>query len=119
MGFLLKAMKERFEAKKPKALQADIRMISGCDDHQTSADVSSVADFELPDPAGRAGGACTSTLLNVLYKDHADSSENLFFVDVLEKMREDLEARNFTQIPQVRVGELVAAQLSHQACCCS
>ena len=106
MGFLLKAMKERFEAKKPKALQADIRMISGCDDHQTSADVSSVADFELPDPAGRAGGACTSTLLNVLYKDHADSSE-------------DLEARNFTQIPQVRVGELVAAQLSHQACCCS
>jgi hypothetical protein len=28
---------------KPKILSADIVMISGCDDHQTSADVSNVA----------------------------------------------------------------------------
>ncbi len=59
MGFLGHALRERFERDKPDALQADIRMISGCEDSQTSADVSSVADFRLPDPAGRAGGACT------------------------------------------------------------
>jgi hypothetical protein len=28
---------------KPEILSADITMISGCDDHQTSADVSNVA----------------------------------------------------------------------------
>lgn len=38
MGFLARAIKEQFEAKKPPELKADIRMISGCDDHQTSAD---------------------------------------------------------------------------------
>ena len=39
-------------------------MISGCEDSQTSADVSNVSSFQLPDPKGRAGGACTSALLN-------------------------------------------------------
>lgn len=98
---------------------ADIRMISGCEDHQTSADgtfkgysrsplshtstVSSVAAFSLPNPCGRAGGACTSTLLNILYKDHQDTSEDLTFTDVMEQMRVNLKAKKFTQIPQVRM----------------
>ena len=42
-------------------------MISGCEDSQTSADVSNVNSFQLPDPKGRAGGACTSALLNGTY----------------------------------------------------
>ena len=48
-----------------QAIPAEIRMISGCKDAQTSADVSDVASFQLPDPAGRAGGALTSSLLKV------------------------------------------------------
>ena len=59
-----------------------------------------MGSFQLPDPAGRAGGACTSTLLNILYKDHHDTSEDLTFVEVLNQMRTDLKAKNFTQIPQ-------------------
>ena len=43
---------EEFEATKPDELRKDIRMISGCQDKQTSADVSNVASFQLPDPAG-------------------------------------------------------------------
>lgn len=101
MGFLKKAFREVFEDKKPKDLKADIRMISGCEDAQTSADVSNVADFCLPDPAGRAGGACTSTMLNILYKDHEDTRNDMSFVEVLTKMREDLQARGFSQIPQL------------------
>jgi hypothetical protein len=69
MGRFLDRIKQRaFEDKKPKKLKADIRMISGCEDTQTSADVSNVVrQFELPDPHGRAaGGACTSTLLKIL-----------------------------------------------------
>lgn len=32
MGFLRRKIRERFEARKPKPLQADIRMLSGCED---------------------------------------------------------------------------------------
>lgn len=42
-------------------------MISGCHDVQTSADVSNVDSFNLPDPSGRAGGACTSAILQGTY----------------------------------------------------
>ena len=51
------AAQRAFEENKPDALKNDVRMISGCDDHQTSADVSNVHSFQLPDPAGAAGGA--------------------------------------------------------------
>jgi len=37
-----------------KYIPADVRLISGCKDEQTSADVSNVDSFQLPDPAGRA-----------------------------------------------------------------
>ena len=43
---------EKYEATKPDELKKDIRMISGCQDKQTSADVSNVSSFKLPDPAG-------------------------------------------------------------------
>lgn len=82
-------------------------MISGCDDAQTSADVSNVSSFQLPDPAGRAGGACTSTLLNLLYADHHKIEEDLSFVEVLEKMRVKLEARGFSQIPQLTSSTII------------
>jgi len=76
-------------------------MISGCEDAQTSADVSNVASFKLPDPHGRAGGACTSTLLNVLYKDEQVPHDDLSFTQVLESMRQQLRAKGYTQIPQL------------------
>ena len=43
---------EEYENTKPDELKKDIRMISGCRDNQTSADVSNVSSFQLPDPAG-------------------------------------------------------------------
>lgn len=76
-------------------------MISGCQDAQTSADVSNVASFSLPDPAGRAGGACTSALLKVLYADHKKPDDDLSFQEVLMKMREILSEGSYTQIPQL------------------
>lgn len=33
------------------------RMISGCQDKQTSADVSNVSSFQLPDPAGTSAAS--------------------------------------------------------------
>lgn len=91
-----------FEDQKPDSMRnKDVRMISGCEDSQTSADVSNVADFCLPDPAGRAGGACTSTLLNILYKDDRVPEDTLSFTQVLEQMRSDLGSGGYSQIPQL------------------
>jgi hypothetical protein len=90
-----------FENDKPDSMRKDVRMISGCDDTQTSADVSNVNSFCLPDPAGRAGGACTSTLLNILYKDESVPDDTMSFTEVLEKMRTNLKDNGYSQIPQL------------------
>jgi hypothetical protein len=102
MGFLSRALKETFEQEKPQQLRGDIRMISGCLDSQTSADVSNVQSFQLPDPAGEAGGACTSALLNIVYKDHHNTAADLSFTEVLTQMRSMLKAKRYSQVPQVR-----------------
>jgi hypothetical protein len=47
------AMSGDFEGNAAELIPADVRMISGCQDAQTSADVSNVSEFQLPDPAGR------------------------------------------------------------------
>ena len=59
------------------------------------------SEFRLPDPAGRAGGACTSTILNVLYKDEETPADQYSFIEVLQQMRESLEKNGYTQIPQL------------------
>lgn len=92
---------EQYEATKPEELKKDIRMISGCHDKQTSADVSNVSSFQLPDPAGKAGGACTSTLLKILYADEHVPEDDLSFTEVLEKMRGHLKRKGYSQIPQL------------------
>lgn len=89
------------------AIPSEFRMISGCEDEQTSADVSNVASFQLPDPAGRAGGACTSTLLNILYADKRRPVDDMSFKDVLLKMRGILDDKGFTQIPQLSSSRLL------------
>jgi len=99
--------RNEFEEKKPDALRNDIRMISGCEDTQTSADVSNVNSFALPDPAGRAGGACTSTLLNILYADETVPEDDLSFTQVLNQMRENLEEQGYTQIPQLTASNVI------------
>lgn len=84
-----------------KAIPAEIHMISGCRDEQTSADVSNVASFSLPDPKGRAGGALTSSLLNVTYADHKDTGKDLSFLETLLKVRDMLNRKGYSQIPQL------------------
>lgn len=63
--------------------------------------VSNVASFRLPDPAGRAGGALTSCLLNVTYADHSDTGKDLSFKEVLMQVREKLQEKGYKQIPQL------------------
>ena len=76
-------------------------MFSGCMDYQTSADVSNVSNFKLPDPAGKAGGALTTALLSVCYADSKIPEAELTFKEVLIAVREALKAEGFNQIPQL------------------
>ena len=91
-----------------KAIPASIRMISGCRDSQTSADVSKISSqFQLPNPAGRSGGACTAALLEVLYQSHERGRDGVSWVDVLRQMRDVLEGRGFEQVPQLTSSRMI------------
>jgi hypothetical protein len=81
-----------------QAIPAKFVMISGSEDVQTSADVFNVGTFELPNPAGKAGGACTSTLLKVLNEHNGPP---LSWIDLLHKMRAVLRQKGFDQVPQL------------------
>jgi len=100
--FLSSEERRQFEAEKPSELKhADIWMISGCQDVQCSADISNTHGFELPDPAGKACGACTATLLHVLYEYEKNPWKEYTFADVLDKMRQVLKQKGFHQVPQL------------------
>jgi metacaspase-1 len=76
-------------------------------DIKASADVYNVSQFQLPDPAGRAGGACTSALLQVLYKDKQSTDNNLTWVQLLRSMRTVLRGMGYDQIPQLTSSRLI------------
>jgi len=86
------------ESKIQKAIPASFFMISGSEDKQTSADVGNVGSFSLPDPAGKAGGACTSALLKVLNENRGRA---MSWIDLLHKMRSILKHKGFDQVPQL------------------
>lgn len=94
-------------------------MISGSHDTQTSADVSNISSqFQLPNPAGRSGGACTAALLNVLYHHNLKYGNNsngniLSWVDILTHMREVLQEKGFTQMPQLTSSRMIDVQHDH------
>jgi len=84
-------------------------MISGCHDTQTSADAN-VTKFELPDPAGRMGGACTAALLQVLYNDKDGDPQDCSdqsWVEVLRAMRNNLAAEGYSQVPQLSSSRMI------------
>ncbi|KAL7535546.1 hypothetical protein ACHAWF_005197, partial [Thalassiosira exigua] len=78
-------------------IPAEVIMISGCEDEQTSADVANIGGA-LPDPKGRAGGAATSALLELLYR-HRGSEFS--FQEALTALREKLREQGHSQIPQL------------------
>ena len=80
-------------------------MFSGSHDVQTSADVYNTGQFQLPDPAGRAGGACTSALLKVLYG--IGKQQQLSWVQCLRAMRSELGRMGYDQVPQLTSSRMI------------
>lgn len=89
-----------------QAIPAEVHMISGSLDSQTSSDVFNVGAFALPDPAGKAGGACTSALLKVLYQQH-QTLQPLTWALLLRQMRQVLQTMKYDQIPQLTSSRIV------------
>jgi len=91
-----------------KGIPAKFVMISGSEDKQTSADVFNVGSFNLPNTAGKAGGACTSTLLKV-FNETNNPLQTMSWLDLLHRMRGVLEQKGFDQIPQLSSSRMLDA----------
>jgi hypothetical protein len=93
-----------FQKENKKHCQADIMLLSGCRDSQTSADVKSIESFhhQLAHP-GKSGGACTNALAEILTTELKRQGGNLTltFVELLDSMQKDLARRQFSQVPQL------------------
>ena len=90
-----------FDERVESTIPACFYMFAGANDHQTAADISNVDTFSLPDPSGKAGGACTSAFLQALYRDEDDEEVNYTWAETLELMRENIEEIGLTQLPQL------------------
>ncbi|CAM9438356.1 unnamed protein product [Scytosiphon promiscuus] len=86
---------DEFDEEIAGGIKADVRMFSGCEDVQTSADVHDVAKFGLPDATG-AGGACTNAILANVKDSTPDS-----WMSLLKGMRSTLKEKKFKQVPQL------------------
>lgn len=82
----------RFVKEGRKECLAEVIMFSGCDDDQTSADVSNTKLFDIECGPGGAGGACTNALAAII-----EDGEELTYIEVLEKMRQTLKDKGFKQ----------------------
>ena len=85
-----------FQTRAIEAVPGDVKMISGCRDDQTSADVHDVSQFGLPASPPGAGGACTNSLLKAI-KDSSDPC----WMGILKQTRSILKEKRFTQVPQM------------------
>eukprot|EP00526_Cylindrotheca_closterium_P006754 CAMPEP_0113648858 /NCGR_PEP_ID=MMETSP0017_2-20120614/25941_1 /TAXON_ID=2856 /ORGANISM="Cylindrotheca closterium" /LENGTH=746 /DNA_ID=CAMNT_0000561155 /DNA_START=110 /DNA_END=2346 /DNA_ORIENTATION=+ /assembly_acc=CAM_ASM_000147 len=91
-------------------IAARVRMISACDEDQKSTDVSSIEKVGFnrskrsSQMKGTEGGACTSSLLKILYDHHQNNSspkKDLSFGDIVKDMRKTLHSRGYQQTPQL------------------
>eukprot|EP00531_Pseudo-nitzschia_arenysensis_P007343 CAMPEP_0116141278 /NCGR_PEP_ID=MMETSP0329-20121206/14296_1 /TAXON_ID=697910 /ORGANISM="Pseudo-nitzschia arenysensis, Strain B593" /LENGTH=457 /DNA_ID=CAMNT_0003636449 /DNA_START=149 /DNA_END=1522 /DNA_ORIENTATION=- len=101
---------EKFDNQVRQLIPAEVCMISGCHSLETSADVSNIHRIDgkgsLPSPEGRAGGACTTALLSILYDWHNKARKNqhqgnISFQQLLLELRGKLAQSGMSQIPQL------------------
>eukprot|EP01063_Lacrimia_lanifica_P011149 TRINITY_DN17934_c0_g1_i1.p1 TRINITY_DN17934_c0_g1~~TRINITY_DN17934_c0_g1_i1.p1 ORF type:complete len:381 (+),score=185.72 TRINITY_DN17934_c0_g1_i1:130-1143(+) len=90
---------QSFDDKVKEVIKAEVFMLSGCCDNQTSADVADTASFKLPDDVGVAGsgGACTNALLALVGTSDGDFADN--YCDVMKHANTYLKEHGYTQKP--------------------
>uniref|UniRef100_A0A7S4EN29 Peptidase C14 caspase domain-containing protein n=1 Tax=Pseudo-nitzschia australis TaxID=44445 RepID=A0A7S4EN29_9STRA len=104
--------KNNFDEQVEYLIPAQVRMISGCHSLETSADVSNIHSIagkgKLPSPEGRAGGACTTALLSILYDAQKRKNDNHYsgdgsttFQQLLLELRRRLAQTGMSQVSQL------------------
>jgi hypothetical protein len=99
------AMKQQYGNQTDKAIPGNVKMISGCKDSQTSADVGDVSRFGLPNSQG-AGGACTNAILKTVH-DSNSRGQGLTWLSLLKGSRRFLKGNRFTQVPQLSTSKVL------------
>ena len=90
-----------FDEQVRRCIPAEFTMISAADDSQEAQEALGASSaFELPNPNGKEGGACTSALLQVFY-DNAHRMDSISWVQVLKQMRSELKSMGYPQEPQL------------------
>merc|ERR1712096_386874 len=85
-------MKRKNEFRMPTSLsEADIIMISGCTDEQTSADIR----------AGRLGNKRSAGAMTMAFRTAIGRNASASFKQLLVDMRKFLSANGFQQLPQL------------------
>lgn len=83
----------RIENERSKC-RADVLLVSGCMDHQTSADAYNVRGHR------EFSGAMTSCLLTAL-------EQSTKVMDVMDRLKAELRRKRFTQIPQISSSKVI------------
>jgi hypothetical protein len=86
------------ETKAKEAFPCEIRLVSTSRDSRTPITAFRGGALQLPDPQGKAGGACTSALLQVIYREN---NRNASWSSVLGSMKQVLDGRGLEQVPQL------------------
>lgn len=69
-------------------------------DTQQSNEAFNTKEFQLPDPNGKAGGACTSAFLQIMY-DRAYEIGKVSWTEILQDLHGILKEQGFNQHPQL------------------
>jgi len=104
--FIDNGAEDDWDEKATSCIPATVRMISGCQDSQTSADVSNIQSFGLPEDSwaspGGAGGACTCSFISAM-----EQNPNPSWIELLETMRGILDEKGYSQIPEISASRRV------------
>lgn len=84
-----------FDRDVQRAVPSTFYMISSSSDTQQSEETYNTSNFELPNPAGKAGGACTSAFLQQQY----EGKKGMSWVETLKQMRSVLKGMGYNQTP--------------------
>ena len=95
-----------FDERVLQVIPSVVNMISSSADHQQSEEAYNTGAFELPNPNGKAGGACTSAFLQQQYESGKPAQS---WVETLLAMRTVLKSMNFDQIPTLTSSRIIDA----------
>jgi hypothetical protein len=76
---------------------SNVNVIASSADEQQAEEAFNVRNFELPNPAGKAGGACTSAFLKQQYAAAAAKNEPQSWMEALQQMQQVLNDMGFAQ----------------------